>query len=286
MTEQVYFALSQDGLHWEALNGGDPVLVSTLGEQGVRDPFVLRSHDGKKFYLLATDLSAHRDPNFDRARRAGSQSIVIWDSEDLVHWSEPRLVEVAADDAGSTWAPEAVYDEETGDYLVFWASMNARDNFAKHHMWAARTKDFKTFGLPFTFMESEASLIDADIVRDGDKYYRFTKNVTSEGIMMEVSENLRGPWTEIPEFPLAKSKIYEGPLCFRLSPPRNGQPATWCLLVDAFLLKTGYQAFLTQDVASGQFTAAPEVSFPFLFRHGSVLPITVEERDALRAAYA
>src|SRR5258708_530555 len=59
MSEQIYFGLSKDGINWEALNDTKPVLVSTLGERGVRDPYILRSHDGKKFYLLATDLSIH-----------------------------------------------------------------------------------------------------------------------------------------------------------------------------------------------------------------------------------
>jgi hypothetical protein len=57
MDEQVYFALSKDGKNWSALNDSKPVLVSQLGEKGVRDHYLLRSHDNKKFYLIATDLS-------------------------------------------------------------------------------------------------------------------------------------------------------------------------------------------------------------------------------------
>jgi len=33
--EQIYFAVSEDGLHFKDLNGGKPVLVSTIGEKGV-----------------------------------------------------------------------------------------------------------------------------------------------------------------------------------------------------------------------------------------------------------
>ena len=47
MSEQIYFALSQDGRKWEALNQSKPVLVSTLGEKGVRDPYLVRAPDGK-----------------------------------------------------------------------------------------------------------------------------------------------------------------------------------------------------------------------------------------------
>ncbi len=54
--EQIYFASSQDGLNWDDLNNNKPVLTSTLGEKGVRDPFIIRSPEGDKFYLIATDL--------------------------------------------------------------------------------------------------------------------------------------------------------------------------------------------------------------------------------------
>ena len=35
--EQVYFSVSKDGLNFEMLNGGEPVLSSTMGEKGCRD---------------------------------------------------------------------------------------------------------------------------------------------------------------------------------------------------------------------------------------------------------
>ncbi len=50
-----------DALHWDELNGGRPVLTSSLGDGGVRDPFIIRSPRGDRFYLLATDLRIHGD---------------------------------------------------------------------------------------------------------------------------------------------------------------------------------------------------------------------------------
>lgn len=134
MSEQIYMAVSPDGRHWQALNKGNPVLVSDVGEKGVRDSFLLRSHDGKKVWLIATDLSAYHHRDWNRNTHAGSRSIVVWETDDLVHWSAPRLVTVAAPDAGCTWAPEAIYDPDTGDYLVYWASTTARDNYNKQRI--------------------------------------------------------------------------------------------------------------------------------------------------------
>jgi len=82
----------------ESLNNSMPVLVSALGEKGVRDPYLIRAHDQKTIYLIAADLSINLNLNWTRATHAGSKS-----------WSAPRLIKVAPDDAGCTWAPEAVF---------------------------------------------------------------------------------------------------------------------------------------------------------------------------------
>jgi hypothetical protein len=285
MHEQIYFALSKDGRNWHALNGAEPVLVSKLGEKGVRDPYLLRSNDGKKFYLLATDLSIHLNGNWERAQTAASQSIVIWESTNLVHWSEPRLVKVAADDAGCTWAPEAVYDEGKQEYLVFWASKTKSDNFGKQRIWAAWTKDFVTFGKPFIYIERPWHVIDTDIVRENDKYYRFSKDEQYSAITMEVSTNLMGPWNDVTNFSLAKLRGYEGPECYCIKPAADGKPATWCLILDYYSRGRGYQPYVTEDLSGGQFNPGKGFSFPFHFRHGSILPISDIERERLESAY-
>ena len=90
--EQIYFAISRDGLHWQDLNGGNPVLTSSIGEKGARDPFLLRSVDGSHFYLIATDLRIANGKGWDAAQYAGSRDLLIWESDDLIHWSEERSV--------------------------------------------------------------------------------------------------------------------------------------------------------------------------------------------------
>ena len=57
--EQIYFSLSEDGLHWNDLNNGQPVLVSDIGEKGVRDPFLIR--DEKNGILRSFKTRAYRD---------------------------------------------------------------------------------------------------------------------------------------------------------------------------------------------------------------------------------
>jgi len=293
--EQIYFGLSRDGKHWQALNGGKPALTSALGEKGARDPYVLRAADGDnggggKFYLIATDLSIYRNHDWKRAVQSGSRAILVWESSDLVNWSAPRLVNVAPPDAGCAWAPEAIYDPEKQSYLVYWASTTKGDDYAKHRIWAAWTKDFRAFSEPFVYIEKPTTIIDTDIVRDGadGRYYRFTKDEKYKAITMETADSLTGEWRDVPGFTLAQARGYEGPACFLLTPARDGKaaaPGAWYLLLDAYSAHTGYKPFVTGNLASGNFTPAPaaDFEFPFRFRHGGVLRITSAEYERLKA---
>ena len=279
ITEQVYFAVSRDGYHWEVLHDGDPALVSTVGQKGVRDPYLLRAPDRSKYYLIATDLSVHRlNHDWGQAVTRGSRALIVWESDDLVRWSRPRRVEVAPADAGCAWAPEAVWDEEAGNYLVFWASTTKRDDFAKHRIWAARTEDFKRFGEPFVYIESPTTIIDTTIVKEGDQYVRFSKDEHEKSIVMENGSAIDGPWRQVPDFSLAELTGYEGPQVYILKPAEGDQPATWCLILDHYAEGRGYQPYVTNNLLEGQFSPAGEAfHFPFHFRHGSVLPLTEEE---------
>ena len=131
--EQMFFALADvgEGLKFKDMNGSTmsnlkPVLSSKIGERGVRDPYICRSPEGDTFYLIATDLSVYTrggwNNNAGQATKTGSHSIILWESHDLVNWTEERLIEVAAPNAGMAWAPEMTYCEETGSYYIFFSS--------------------------------------------------------------------------------------------------------------------------------------------------------------------
>ncbi len=286
MTEQIYFLLSEDGNNWQALNGAEPVLVSDLGDKGVRDPFIIRSPNHDKFFMIATDLSIHlTNHDWDRASTRASKSLVIWESTDLVNWSEPRLVKVAPDNAGSAWAPEAVWDEENQTYMAFWASQTSDDNFSKFRIWAARTKDFKTFGEPFIYIEKPTTVIDTTIVNENGTYYRFTKDEKSKAITMETSQHLMSGWQDVEGFTLDKLQGYEGPAAFVYQQAKDGQPAKWKLLLDQYSKGTGYQTFETDNLSSGKFSAGEKMTFPFHpVRHGTVVSLSKAEYERLKNA--
>jgi hypothetical protein len=62
-SEQIYFAVSADGRAWTALNRSAPVLTSEVGEKGVRDPYLIRTHGRNTASAACVDaLMADNEP--------------------------------------------------------------------------------------------------------------------------------------------------------------------------------------------------------------------------------
>jgi beta-xylosidase len=276
--EQIYFSISKDGLHWKDLNGGNPVLTSKSGEKGVRDPFIIRSAEGDKFFIIATDLRIASGKGWEAAQFSGSRSLVIWESEDLVNWSKERIVEVGIEGAGCVWAPEAIYDKSTGDYMVFWASMvkELEDSAAKQRIYCARTKDFYTFTKAEKYIERENHVIDTTIVEEGGIYYRFSKDETTKNVRVDKGTSLWAQTFEDVSAPVVEDlQGVEGPTVFKFN-DRN----EWCLMVDQYSAHKGYLPLVIKDLSSGEFRILDSEEY-FLGenrkRHGSILNITEEE---------
>ena len=154
--EKIYLATSRDGLNFEEINDAQVFIESTMGEEGLRDPYIFRSAEGDKFYMIATDLCIGAGKGWGAAQTAGSQAIMVWESEDLVNWSNQRMVTVSEQiEAGCTWAPEVYYDDITGEYIVFWASKVKADNYSKQRLYYAKTRDFYTFTEPKAWIDME-----------------------------------------------------------------------------------------------------------------------------------
>lgn len=316
--EKIHFGASQgnDPLSYDELNDGEPVLSSAYGEKGLRDPFIIRSHEGDRFYLLATDLKAYPAVDFGQAQETGSKYVEVWESTDLVHWSDQRHIKVSSDFAGNTWAPEAFYDEAAGEYVVYWASAlypttetAGRDiNTSYQRMVYATTRDFVTFSEPKPWIDvrrgTGRGMIDATVVKDGDTFYRVVKDEASMTPRQERSTDLRAAvsgslptTTSTPGWQLVKERVGvgqpnpwggtftngEGPTVFR----DNEDPDRWYLFIDqpSYHGGRGYLAFTTTDIASGSWTAVPDADLPSSPRHGTVIPVTQAELDGMREAF-
>jgi hypothetical protein len=283
--EQIYFSVSDDGFHWTDLNNGKPILCSRIGEKGARDPFILRSHDGKKFYIVATDLRIATGKGWQVAQYDGSRFLLVWESEDLVNWSEARLNEVGIEGAGCVWAPEAVYDEDKGEYMVFWASMvkEEGDREPRQRIYCSYTKDFKNFSKAVKYIERPQSVIDTTIVYDRGMYYRFSKDETAKTIQLDAGEKLQGEFKHVKSEVLDNLLGVEGPACYPLY-----ENNSWCLIVDRFAEGKGYLPIICKDLSTGDFTIAPDGTYDMgetKKRHGSVLVISEDEYNRLNAVF-
>jgi hypothetical protein len=315
--EAIYLAASEgdDPLHWQDLNDGDPVLTSSHGERGLRDPFLIRSPEGDRFYLLATDLKIHGGNSFALAQQTGSRYLEIWESTDLVSWSEQRHVLVSGQEAGNTWAPEAFWDDDLDAYVVFWASNlygdtppEQRDYRASYNrMMYATTRDFVTFTEPQEWIDvrrgTGLGMIDSTVIREGDTFYRFTKDEQHMQVRQEKSSDLLATVTgSLPtaDEPVGWSLVAErlgygqpngwggtftaaeGPTVFK-----SNTEEKWYLFMDqpSYHGGQGYVPFETTDLDSGRWTRSADASLPTSPRHGTVLPVTQREYDRLLAAY-
>lgn len=327
--ERIYFGISEDGLNFNALNNGQFVLESKLGTHGLRDPFIIRSPEGDRFYLIATDLTVagitqdgttYPGQGWSQNQVSGSQKIMVWESTDLVNWSEQRECKVAVDTAGCTWAPEAYWDDVTGQYVVFWASKVSDDGNAKQRVYYATTRDFYTFSAAKVWIEESGSVIDTTVIKSGDYYYRYTKNedgntnvygTPSKRVYCERSKSLTSTdWELVSANSLDVSGgQIEGACIFKLNTDdvENAKKIAalkgytlkgddiYCLTAD----KTGVTIFpgLSDDITKGNFnvlgtTKSEVVNGTTLYTmpepdasHGTIMPITSEEYHNLMMAY-
>ena len=115
----LHLAISNDLLHWNELNGQEPILEPEVGGKYWRDPFIIQAHDGL-FHLLCTDGWAS-----PYIAHASSSNLIDWSPQELLH------VMKSFPSAQNAWAPEACYDRERKDFLVFWSS-TVSDAFPMH----------------------------------------------------------------------------------------------------------------------------------------------------------
>lgn len=254
----LHLAISPDGLHWTPVAGARSLFqAGVAGENLMRDPFLLPAHDGSGYHCLWTTGWSGR-------------SIGYAFSTDLVSWTEARALPVmeSIEDAGNAWAPEAVYDTEQGDYLIYFAS-RIPSRYEGHRMHHVRTKDFNTISDPELFYDPGHSVIDTHLIHDPERHrwLMITKNEEdgNKCLFTATGPAPSGPWSD-PSAPIA-GKLTEGATSIR------GDQG-WLLLYDAYGAHQ-YQALTSQDLQTFE-DASSEIhfeGFPERVRHGTALSI-------------
>lgn len=270
--EAVCYAVSLDGSSFWALNDGKPVLdskvISSTG--GVRDPHVLRSEDGKTFYMVLTDMVSGNGWDSNRA-------MVMLKSENLVDWSY-SVINMQKKYAGQeklkrVWAPQTVFDPEAGKYMVYWSMQYAGGPDVIYYAYAnADFTDLEGEPKVLFLPQNRKSCIDGDIVYKDGLFHLFYKTEGhGNGIKVATTRSLTsGKWVEEPDYKQQTKEAVEGAGTFKLI----GQDK-YILMYDVYM-KGRYQFTETTDLKNFK-VIDDEVKMNFHPRHGTVIPITRDE---------
>ena len=272
--ESIRFALSSDGYEFKALNKNKPILssasISSTG--GVRDPHILRG-ENSDYYMVVTDMVSAWGWNSNRA-------MVLLKSGNLIDWQSSVVnipntyPEYAA--ADRIWAPQTIYDSAVGKYMVYFAMRLGSADYDKIY-YAYANDQFTGFeSAPKLLFENNGkSVIDADIVYQGGKYHLFFKTEGSgNGIKKAVSYNLTGGYVLFDQYLQSTTAAVEGGCVYRMY-----NTDKWMLIYDMYT-SGAYQFTESMDLENFKVTPNP-ISFDFTPRHGTVIPVTPTEKQAL-----
>jgi hypothetical protein len=304
--QQICYALSEDALHWNALNNNNAVFYMpkspTTVTGAVRDPFILRGDDGC-FYMTCTDMDASNgwDSNY---------AIILSKSRDLINWTHssvnikakyPQFSGIRA-----AWAPQVFWDNTVNKYMVYFSTATAIGD-------SANDKIYYTYAnSDFTELENTvqqllfvgegdnennySAAIDGDIVYRNGTYYLFYKtegwrNGTNydHSIVKAASPSLTGPYYGYNDANKAKAVLLdklnsaetrnnvEGSSTFRITGTDD-----WFLIYDVYNQNDRYDFAKSADGMASFTDITSQITRDFNPRHGAVIPLTATEMTALR----
>jgi hypothetical protein len=280
----LHLAGSRDGYRWDALNGGRSFLAPTVGKAKLmRDPCILRGPDGV-YRMVWT--SGWNETGIGYAA-----------SSDLVHWSPQRELPVMAHEPTTlnAWAPEIAWDEQRGEYLIFWSSTipgrfaqsesagdDAGANKYNHRIYATTTRDFVTFTPTRLFYDPGFSVIDATFVRTGHGDWLLVKDETRHPprkyLQLARAATLQGPFGPLGA-PITPPGLWtEGPTALQVG-------ADVIVYYDAYTAKH-YGALRSRDLVHWE-DVTEKMRFPDegtarRMRHGTALRVPPELLQALQ----
>jgi hypothetical protein len=264
----LYLAWSEDGFIWHGLNDEKSFITGETGpEKLMRDPFLLPGQDGW-FHLVWTAGWNGKGIGYARSR-------------DLLSWSAQHFLGVMGHEplARNCWAPEIFYDTQREEYIIYWASTipgkfpetdEMGDDGFNHRMYYTTTRDFNTFGETRLFFDGGFNVIDATLVKDGDRYVLFMKDETlrpcQKNIRVAISHEIFSGFHDVSP-PITGDFWAEGPTAIRIG-------EMWVVYFDKYKLnKIG--AVRSSDLRVWE-DISGKVAFPQGAQHGSVARIAFE----------
>ena len=296
--ENIYYALSGDGYNYTPLNGGKRVVAadSCTVMGGLRDPHILRGEDGC-FYMAVTDMRSSLGWNSNRG-------LVLMRSRDLINWTHAtvhfptRYKGTMWAKVTRVWAPQTIWDPDyenadgtRGRYMVYFSLVTSDSSIPYDKVYYCYVNDdFTDFiGEPRYFYDRGAATIDMDIVYNESDglYHAIFKNDVTSGIAQVTARRLTpeegqadgSQWSE-PTGNLQQTTVaVEGGGLFKLI-----NQDKWILMYDCY--SSGYYQFCSSsDLQNFTFEKNTKTSGAFTPRHGTVIPLTHAETDALLSTF-
>lgn len=285
---RLYYSVSLDGLHWEILNGGKRVFEEYHGHASI-----CKGPDGR-YYLVGNRGDDQPDINF-------------WVSEDLITWKKysdyvPDLTQVPDYPKAQAriGAPKLFFNRATSQFLLTWHTPHdlGKTDLPEPYWASQRTlfvasKDLVTFSQPpHKLFSWDMATIDVILAQAGGTYYAIIKDeryptldrTTGKTIRICRAKNVEGPDSE--PGPPVSPDFREAPT---LIPSPDGQ--AWYLYYEQYPgVAYGLSVAASLDgpwfqVAGNQRPDWDKFHVPPKVRHGSMLPITRKQYDALVAAF-
>ena len=271
----MHLAHSADGLTWRALKHDSAFFKPTVGKEKLtRDPSIVRGSDGT-YHMVWT--AGWNEQGFGYAR-----------SKDLITWTNETYVPAMAHEplARNTWAPELLYDAPNERYMVYWATTipgryPATDSGGggggkyNHRIYYVTTTDFTTFSPTRLLYEPGFSVIDSDIIRDGNRYVMFLNDETErppqKNIRLAFADRADGPWSA-PTAPITGDYWAEGPAALRVA-------GKWIVYFDKYR-DHKYGALASPDLKTWT-DISSQLALPAGIRHGTAFSVPVADARRL-----
>lgn len=302
--EWTAYALSRDGLHFHDLINGDPIFAPQEHariEGGTRDAYICRTHDGKGYLMVTTDMCVAKSKKWD------NYGIDLLRSDDLINWksvtfdfrkgagifSDPESPDVYKDwsTVNRVWAPQIFWDPNyrwadgrQGGYFIYYSLWNRAEEKYDRMYYSYADETFTTLTKPQLLFDWGYATIDADINYlpvDGLYHMMIKKEGGQPGLFTATAKSLTGPWGE----PVADDYIdFEGKKkCEGVSAFQLAGDDTWRIGYIEYSSNPKHYRICKADKFMRNFSDPQDIQGVGAPQHGSFMRLTKKEYKRLQA---
>jgi len=300
--EWTAYAVSRDGFNYQDILGGQPIFDTKEHariEGGTRDAYICRTHDGKGYLMVTTDMCVAKSGKWH------NYGIDLLRSKDLIHWesvtfdfrkgasifSDPDAPDAYKDWSKviRVWAPQIFWDPnhvwpsgKKGGYMIYYSMWNQEEEKYDRMYYSYADETFTTITKPQLLFDWGYATIDADInylPSDGKFHMLIKKEGGHPGIFTATADRLTGPWGEPVEDDYVSfegNKKCEGSSAFQLIGHDD-----WCVAYIEYSSNPKHYRICKADEHLRNFHDPVDIKGVTGPQHGSFMRLTKKEYKRL-----